>query len=102
MQSADDPLRVGSSLELVVTQPVAGWAWVASLSWHGSCGAFRGAPNGEVLLAADAGGGIALYRDVPNVIDARERIKRFGAAAGNLVKLRGAGTAQPSALRGAS
>jgi hypothetical protein len=33
-------------------------------------------------------GGIALYRDAPNVIDARERIKRCGAAAAtNLVKL---------------
>ncbi|WHZ11620.1 MAG: hypothetical protein OJF60_002059 [Burkholderiaceae bacterium] len=33
-------------------------------------------------------GGIDLYRDAPTVIGARERIKRFGAAAaGNLVKL---------------
>ena len=39
-------------------------------------------------------GGIALYRDAPNVIDARERIKRFGAAAAsNLVKLLRASTA---------
>ena len=35
-------------------------------------------------------GGIALHRDEPNVIDARERIKRVGAAAvSNLVKLLG-------------
>jgi hypothetical protein len=33
-------------------------------------------------------GGIALYRDEPTVVDARERIKRFGAAAAsNLVRL---------------
>ena len=38
--------------------------------------------------------GIALYRDAPTVIDARERIKRFGAAAAsNLVKLLRANTA---------
>ena len=37
---------------------------------------------------------IELYRDAPTVIDARERIKRFGAAAaGNLVKLLRANTA---------
>ena len=48
-------------------------------------------------------GGIALYRDAPSVIAARERIKRFGAAAvSNLVKLLGASTAQASAIRGAS
>ncbi len=47
-------------------------------------------------------GGIALYRDASNVIDARERIKRFGAAAAsNLVKLLEAGTAQPRTIRGA-
>ena len=39
-------------------------------------------------------GGIALYRDVPNVIDDRERIKRFAAAAAsNLVKFLRASTA---------
>ena len=42
-------------------------------------------------------GGIALYRDAPHVIDARERIKRFGAAAAsNLVKLLRASTARPT------
>jgi len=42
--------------------------------------------------------GIELYREAPNVIDARERIKRFGAAAaGNLRTLLGASTAQLSA-----
>lgn len=47
-------------------------------------------------------GGIALYRDASNVIDARERIKRFGAAAAsNLVKLLEASTAQPRTIRGA-
>ncbi len=47
-------------------------------------------------------GGIALYRDASNVIDARERIKRFGAtAASNLVKLLEASTAQPRTIRGA-
>jgi NAD(P)-binding Rossmann-like domain len=46
-------------------------------------------------------GGIALYRDAPNVIDARERIKRFGAAAAsNLVKLLRASTTGPAAHRG--
>lgn len=41
-------------------------------------------------------GGIALHRDAPNVIEALERIKRFGAAAaGNLVKLIGANTHRP-------
>jgi len=41
-------------------------------------------------------GGIGLYRDAPKVIDARERIKRFGAAAAtNLVKLLRASTTQP-------
>ena len=39
-------------------------------------------------------GGIALHRDAPKVIEARERIKRFGAAAvSNLVKLLGPTTA---------
>jgi hypothetical protein len=48
-------------------------------------------------------GGIARYRDAPNVIDARERIKRFGAAAAsNLVKLLRTSTAQPGATRGAN
>ncbi len=48
-------------------------------------------------------GGIALYRDAPNVVDARERIKRFGAAAtSNLVKLLRESTAQPRAHRGAN
>lgn len=47
-------------------------------------------------------GGIVLYRDAPNVIDDRERIKRFGAgAASNLVKLLRASTAQPRAIGGA-
>ncbi len=47
-------------------------------------------------------GGIALYRDASNVIEARERIKRFGAAAAsNLVKLLEASTAQPRTIRGA-
>jgi hypothetical protein len=42
-------------------------------------------------------GGIELYRDTPNVVEARERIKRFGAAAAsNLVRLIGAATAQPT------
>ena len=41
---------------------------------------------------------IALHRDAPSVMDARERIKRFAvAAAGNLVKLLRANTAQPGA-----
>ena len=41
---------------------------------------------------------IGLYRDDPNVIDARERIRRFGAAAtSNLVKLLRESTAQPGA-----
>jgi hypothetical protein len=36
-------------------------------------------------------GGMGLHRDVPSVVEARERIKRFGAAAvGNLSKLLGA------------
>jgi hypothetical protein len=40
-------------------------------------------------------GGIALHRDAPSVMDARERIKRFGvAAANNLVKLLRASGAQ--------
>jgi hypothetical protein len=44
-------------------------------------------------------GEIALYRDAPNVIDARERIKRFGAAAAsNLVRLLRASAAQPGAI----
>ena len=48
-------------------------------------------------------GGIALYGDAPNVIDARARIKRFGAAAAsNLVKLLRASTAQPGANRSAN
>lgn len=48
-------------------------------------------------------GGIARYRDAPNVIEARERIKRFGAAAANnLVKLVKATTVQPVAMRGAN
>ena len=47
-------------------------------------------------------GGIALYRDASKVIDARERIERFGAAAAsNLVKLLEASTAQPRTIRGA-
>ena len=47
--------------------------------------------------------GIERYRDAPSVIDARERIKRFGAAAAsNLVKLLKASTTQPSAVRGAN
>lgn len=47
-------------------------------------------------------GGIALYRDASNVIDAGERIKRFGAAAAsNLVKLLEANTTQARTIRGA-
>jgi hypothetical protein len=47
-------------------------------------------------------GGIAQYREAPNVIDTRERIKRFGgAAASNLVKLLRESTAQPTAIGGA-
>ena len=47
-------------------------------------------------------GGIAQYRDAPNVIDTRERIKRFGgAAASNLVKLLRESTAQPTPKGGA-
>lgn len=43
-------------------------------------------------------GGIARYRDSPDVLDARERITRFrAAAASNLVKLLEATTAQPRA-----
>ena len=46
--------------------------------------------------------GIALHGDDPSVIDARERIKRFGAAAAsNLVKFLEASTAQPRTIRGA-
>jgi hypothetical protein len=42
-------------------------------------------------------GGIGRHREDPRVIEARERIKRFGAAAaGNLVKLLRAGGAQPA------
>lgn len=42
-------------------------------------------------------GGIARYRDAPNVADAHERVKRFGfAAASNLVNLLEASTAQPT------
>jgi hypothetical protein len=48
-------------------------------------------------------GGIALHRDAQSVIDARERIKRFGAAAAsNLMKLVRASTAQPRAIGGAN
>jgi hypothetical protein len=48
-------------------------------------------------------GGIALHRDAPIVIDARELIKRFGvAAASNLVKLLKASNTQASAIRGAN
>ncbi len=47
--------------------------------------------------------GIALHRDEPNIIDARERIKRIGTAAvSNLVKLLRQSTAQTSAMRGPS
>ncbi|MGZ9031006.1 MAG: NAD(P)-binding protein [Burkholderiaceae bacterium] len=43
-------------------------------------------------------GEIARYRDAPDVIDSRERIKRFGAAAaGNLGRLLSASTARPAA-----
>ena len=46
-------------------------------------------------------GGIALCRDAPEVIDTRERIKRFGAAAAsNLVKLLAESTARPAANLG--
>ena len=48
-------------------------------------------------------GQIALHRDSPTVIDGRERIKRFGAAAAsNLVKLLKTSNAQASAIRGAN
>lgn len=48
-------------------------------------------------------GGTARYRDAPNVIEARERIKRFGAAAAsNLVKLVKATTVQAGGMRGAN
>ena len=47
-------------------------------------------------------GRIALYSDASNVINVRERIKRFGAAAAsNLVKLLEADTAQQRTIRGA-
>ena len=47
-------------------------------------------------------GGIAQYRDAPNVVDTRERIKRVGAAAAsNLVKLLRESTAQPTPIGGA-
>lgn len=43
-------------------------------------------------------GGIGRYRDVPSVVEGRERIKRFGAAAaGNLVKFIRTGSARPAA-----
>jgi hypothetical protein len=42
-------------------------------------------------------GGMGRHRDDPRVIEARERIKRFGAAAaGNLAKLIGAGAGRPA------
>jgi hypothetical protein len=47
-------------------------------------------------------GGVAKYRDDPKVMDARDRIKRFGFAAGaNLMKLLGGGApaGQPSPTR---
>ncbi len=44
---------------------------------------------------------IDLYREAPTVVEAHERIKRFGAAAAsNLVKLLRASTAPPSAFGG--
>ncbi|MGH6623777.1 MAG: hypothetical protein ACREBN_07390, partial [Burkholderiaceae bacterium] len=44
--------------------------------------------------------GIALHRDVPSVVDTRERIRRFAAAAsGNLLELIRAGTDQPGPAR---
>jgi hypothetical protein len=43
-------------------------------------------------------GGIALHRDAPSVRDARERIKRFGAAAAtNLVNFLGTSASRPNA-----
>ena len=45
-------------------------------------------------------GGIARYRDAPGVIDARERIERFGAAAAiNLVKLLSPSDSDPASFQ---
>ncbi|MDR3453982.1 MAG: hypothetical protein P4L96_14530 [Rhodoferax sp.] len=88
--------------------PIAYWdantdylsAFLASLANGRAQAAYPALANWAKDTRLNPLGGIAHYRDAPSVIDARERIKRAGAAAaGNLVQLLKANTAQPRGTR---
>ena len=89
--------------------PIAYWdantdylsAFLASLANEQARAAYPALASWAKTTRLNPLGEIQLYPDAPNVIAARERIKRFGAAAASHpVKLLGANTAQPSAIRG--
>jgi hypothetical protein len=73
-------------------------AFLASLANDRARAAYPVLANWAKETRLNPRGGIARHRDAPGVVDARERIARFGAAAAiNLVKLLSPSDSNPAA-----
>jgi hypothetical protein len=91
--------------------PIAYWdantdylsAFLATLANERARAAYPALANWAKETRLNPFSGLAHYRDAPNVVEARERIKRFGAAAvGNLAQLLRTSAAQAGGIRHAN